>query len=83
MRQIDHLIRAVVEAAEGPTEADLVMELIRPRDIVIGRVPAGREWDVVWQDVRKRCSEMVSEYFRVRLFGLPRIAEFVNQLSDR
>jgi hypothetical protein len=80
--QIDHVIRAVVEAAEGPTEADLVMELIRLRDVVIGRVPAGREWNLVLNDVRRRCSEMVSEYFRVRLFGLPRIAEFVNRLAN-
>lgn len=79
--QIDHVIRAVVIAAEGPTEADLVMELIRLRDVVIGRVPAGREWNLVLNDVRKRCSEMVSEYFRERLFGLPRIAEYVNQLT--
>ena len=83
VQQIDHVIRAVVEAAEGAQEADLVMELIRLRDVVIGRIPAGREWNVILQDVRKRCSEMVSEYFRVRLFGLPRIADYVNKLNGQ
>ncbi|MBI5030072.1 MAG: hypothetical protein HZB51_06060 [Chloroflexi bacterium] len=83
VRQIDHVIRAVVEAAEGPLEADLVMELIRLRDVVIGRLPAGREWSQVMHDVRKRCSEMVSEYFRVRLLGLPRIAEYVEKLRGQ
>ena len=83
VHQIDHVIRAVVEAAEGPQEADLVMELIRLRDVVIGRVPAGSEWNTVLQDVRRQCSEMVSEYFRVRLFGLPRIAEYVEKLSGQ
>lgn len=82
VRQIDHVIRAVVEAAEGPREADLVMELLRLRDGVIGRLPAGQEWDQILDDVRQRCTEMVSEYFRERLLGLPRIAEVVEGLKN-
>lgn len=82
VQQIDHVIRAVVEAAEGPREADLVMELLRLRDGVIGRLPAGQEWDEILGDVRQRCTEMVSEYFRERLLGMPRIAEVVEGLKN-
>jgi hypothetical protein len=82
VQQIDQVIRAVVEAAEGTREADLVMELIRLRDGVIGRLPAGREWDQILGDVRQRCIEMASEYFRERLLGLPRIAEYVESLQN-
>lgn len=82
VQQIDHVIRAVVEAAEGPREADLVMELLRLRDGVIGRLPAGQEWDQILGDVRQRCTEMVSEYFRERLLGMPRIAEVVEGLKN-
>jgi hypothetical protein len=82
VQQIDHVIRAVVEAAEGTREADLVMELLRLRDGVIGRLPAGQQWDQILADVRQRCTEMVSEYFRERLLGLPRIAEYVESLRN-
>ena len=82
VRQLDHVIRTVVSAAGGAATADLVMELIRLRDSVLGRLPADATWDSVLQDSRRRCSEMASEYFRERLFGLPRIVELVERLSD-
>jgi hypothetical protein len=58
------------------------MELLRLRDGVIGRLPAGQEWDQILGDVRQRCTEMVSEYFRERLLGMPRIAEVVEGLKN-
>ncbi len=82
IRQIDNVIRAVVEVTEGPTRPDMVMELIRLRDAVMGRKLEGANWEEVLQDVSKRCSEIVNEYFRVRLFGLPEIEKFVASLKE-
>ncbi len=81
VRQIDHAIRAVAEAIEGTNRADLVMELIRLRDAVIGRTVEGVNWEEVLLDVEKRCNEIVNEYFRVRLFGLAEIETFVASLQ--
>ena len=81
VRQIDLVIRAVVEAAEGPREADLVMALIRLRDHVIGRALTNEEWSQMLDEVTQLCSEMVNEYFRARLLGVPQIASFVERLK--
>jgi len=83
IRQIDHVIRAVAEAVEGPARSDMVMELVRLRDAVLGRKLEGVHWDRVLQDVQKRCSEIVNEYFRTRLFGFPKIEAFVASLKEQ
>lgn len=81
VHQIDRVIRAVVEAAEGPREADLVMALIRLRDHVIGRALTNEEWSQMLDEVTKLCSDMVNEYFRERLLGVPQIATFMENLK--
>ncbi len=81
VHQIDHAIRAVAEATEGSNRPDLVMELIRLRDAVIGRQLEGVSWEEVLLDVEKRCNEIVNEYFRARLFGFPHIKAFVESLK--
>jgi len=80
--QIDRVIRAVVEAAGGLARADVVMELIRLRDQVIGRTREGEQWDEVLADARSKCSGLINEYFRVRLFGLPLIESYIAGLKD-
>jgi len=82
IRQIDRVIRAVVDATEGTTRPDLTMELIRLRDAVMGRKMEGVNWEEVLEDVSKRCSDIVNEYFRERLFGLPEIEAFVAALKE-
>ncbi len=47
-----------------------------------GDVPVFVAWDQIFGDVRQRCTEMVSESFRERLLGLPRIAEVVEGLKN-
>lgn len=79
--QIDLVIRAVVEAAEGPREADLVMALIRLRDHVIGRALTNDEWSQMLEEVTQLCREMVNEYFRERLLGVPQIKSYVEGLK--
>jgi hypothetical protein len=83
VRQIDRAIRAVAEATEGSNRPDLVMELIRLRDVVIGRQMEGAKWEEVLLDVEARCNQIVNEYFRVRLFGFPHIKAFVESLKDQ
>lgn len=83
IRQIDRVIGAVVETTESPARTQMVMELIRLRDVVLGRKLDGVNWDEVLQDVEKRCSEIVNEYFRVRLFGFPHIETFVESLKEK
>jgi hypothetical protein len=61
--------------------ADLVMELIRLRDVVLGRAASHATWAEGLRASRARCSEMVSEYSGSRLFGLPRIAQLVAELN--
>ena len=80
VRQLDLVIWTVVMAG-GAAAADLVMELIRLRDVVLGHAVSGTTWAEGLRASRARCSEMVSEYFRSRLFGLPRIAELVAELN--
>jgi hypothetical protein len=79
--QIDQVIRAVVEASDGPEEVEMVMSLIRLRDEVMGRARPGVVWGEVLGDVRRRCSVLINEFFRSRLLGLPRIASYVEQLT--
>jgi hypothetical protein len=84
VRQLDLVIRTVVMAG-GAAAADLVMELIRLRDVLLGLVLGHATSQATWAEglraSRARCSEMVSEYFRARLFGLPRIAQLVAELN--
>lgn len=80
VRQLDRVVHTVVSAAGGVAVADLVLELIRLRDIVTGRLPDDHAWDGMLAKTRERCMEIVSEYFRVRLLGLPRIVTLVEEL---
>jgi hypothetical protein len=82
LSELDHVIRAVIEAAAGPAEADLVMSLIALRDQVLGRPIEGAAWSEVLGAVRRQCSELVNEFFRVRLLGLPQIERYVAQLQE-
>jgi hypothetical protein len=80
VRQLDLVIWTVVMAG-GAAAADLVMELIRLRDVVLGYATSRATWAEGLRASRARCTEMVSEYFRLRLFGLPRIAQVVAELD--
>ena len=82
IHQIDRVIRAVVDATEGTNRADLTMQLISLRDAVMGRQLKGANWEQVLADVNQRCSDIVNEYFRARLFGLPEIETLVMSLKE-
>ena len=52
------------------------------RDTVLDRRTRDADWIARLHNCRGKCGEMASEYFRARLFGLPRIVELVEQLRD-
>lgn len=81
IQQIDEIIRAVIVAAEGPAEVELVMALIHLRDHVMGRAGMASDWGEVLQRLRQQCSALINEFFRVRLLGLPQIASYVASLT--
>jgi hypothetical protein len=76
-RQIDRVLENVAAALDGPDEAELVQALGQLRDQLIAGRPAGTNWEADLQRVQARCRTLVNEYFRLRLFGLPQIADFV------
>jgi hypothetical protein len=82
LAQIDGVAEQVKHATEGHDEARILGELARLRNDVL-REPPGADWDDLLQEVRKRCAEIVNDYFRVKLFGYEGIKEFVEGLKAR
>lgn len=82
LKQIELVARQVKDATEGKDEARILAELERLRSDVLSE-PPGADWDAILQEVRKRCAEIVNEFFRTRLFGLATIREFVEGLKGK
>lgn len=80
LNQIDLVAREVKNATEGQDEARILAELARLRNDVL-REPPGSDWDEILAEVRKRCAEIVNDFFRTKLFGYGAIKEFVEGLK--
>jgi hypothetical protein len=80
-KQIDRVLQNVEAALDGPAEAELASALIQLRDQLQDGRPVDAGWETELHNVQARCRTLVNEYFRVRLFGLPQIAEFVAHLA--
>jgi len=83
VQQTDALIRDVVECCEGPLETEIVMALIRLRDGITGRVELGESWDTLIADSRTKVEQLVNEFFKVKLLGIPEVREFLDSLGDQ
>jgi hypothetical protein len=81
VQQTDELIRNVVEICEGPLETEIVMALIRLRDDITGRVDLGEDWDTLIADSRAKTEQLVNEFFKVKLLGIPEAQEFLDSLE--
>jgi len=81
VQQTDELIRNVVEVCEGPLETEIVMALIRLRDDITGRVDLGEDWDTLIADSRAKTEQLVNEFFKVKLLGIPEVQEFLEGLD--
>ncbi|MFN2188021.1 MAG: hypothetical protein ACK2T3_04605 [Candidatus Promineifilaceae bacterium] len=80
-QQIDDLIRDVTSAAEGPTEVDLVMSLLKVRDDITGRKPLGAEWEATLRAMQAEIGGLVNDYFEERLRALPEVEEYMEMLA--
>ena len=81
VKQLDSVIDAVDQCTEGAAEAALLADLRQLRRIVAEDLPPGELWAEMLPQISARCSALVSEYFRVRLMGLPRIATLIDSLK--
>jgi hypothetical protein len=81
LRQIDELIRNVVDTCEGPMETEIVMALIRLRDDVSGRIDLGADWSPLIADSRGKVEGLVNQYFEEKVMGIPDAAHFIAQLD--
>jgi hypothetical protein len=79
-QQIDDLIRDVTSAAEGPTEVDLVMSLIRIRDDVTGRKTLGSGWESTLREMQADIGGLVNKYFEERLRAIPQVNAYIDML---
>jgi hypothetical protein len=83
VQQTDKLMRDVMETCEGPEESEIVMALIRLRDDITDRVDLGEEgWEALIEDSRARVEELVNEFFKAKLLGIPEVPEFLDSLGD-
>jgi len=80
--EIDELIRAVIESAEGPKESEIVMALLKLRDVVAGRLATGPDWVAALDLSRTDVAALVNEYFREKLYGIPQVAEFLAEFEN-
>ena len=81
VQQTDGLIRDVVECCEGPLEVEIVMALIRLRDDITGLVELGEDWGALIADSRAKVEQLVNEFFKAKLLGIPEVREFLDSLE--
>jgi hypothetical protein len=83
VRQTDELIHNVVGVCEGPLETEIVMALIRLRDDITGRVDLGDDWDTLIVKSRAETEQLVNEFFKAKLLGIPEAREFLDSLEEQ
>jgi hypothetical protein len=83
VQQTDALIRDVVTTCEGPLEVEVVMALIRLRDDITGLVDLGEHWSTLVADSRAKVEQLVNEFFKAKLLGIPEAREFLDALDQK
>ena len=83
VQQTDELIKNVIETTEGPQETQVVMALIKLRDDITGRADLGDGWATLVADSRAKVEEMVNQFFRAKLLGIPEVQEFLDSLEGQ
>ncbi len=82
VQQTGELIRNVVACCEGPHETDIVMALIRLRDDITGWSDLGDERDALIGDSRAKLEQLVNEFFKAKLLGIPEVEEFLDTVEQ-
>ena len=82
VQQTDELIRDVMETTEGPLESEIVMALIRMRDDLTGRQDLGEGLGELIDESRAKVEDLVNEFFKTKLMGIPEVKEFIDSLEE-
>jgi hypothetical protein len=81
MRQLDVVAHAIEEVTEGEEEASLLADLEQLRQAALTDGKSGESWPKILAEVRDRCAEIVSEFFRVRLMGYEPVRTYLESLE--
>lgn len=82
IRQVDELMRQVIEVTEGPAEAEIVMALLRLRDDISGLKSLGEEWAALVKSSEENVTRLVNEWFASRLLGMEEIKAYIEALQE-
>jgi hypothetical protein len=83
VQQSDELIRDVMETTEGPLESEIVMALIQMRDDLTGRKDLGEGLGELIDESREKVEELVNQFFKAKLMGIPEVKEFIDSLEGK
>lgn len=80
-RQVDDIIHDISAVAEGPSETQLIMSLLRVRDDITGLRDLGGAWEETLYGMQDSIMELVNAYFEKRLRGIPELDTYLNSLA--
>ncbi len=80
LTQVDSLVVAIIRALEGDEEAEIVLQLLRLRDVLV-RKKSGEEVTVEAEAARQRLINIVNNFFYERLTAVPRIREYMDGMQ--
>jgi len=80
--QFDRLILLVVDALEGDRESEIVRLLMRLRG-VLQELPTGQGLSTQAEAARSEVINIVNNFFREKLIGMPVIKEYMEELAKK
>jgi hypothetical protein len=81
LRQIEVVAGAIADATDGVQERELLAQLERLRDEAEAEGRREGDWAAVLAEVRARCAEIVSEFFREQLYAHDRVRMFLDEVG--
>jgi hypothetical protein len=82
LRQIEVVAGAIADATDGIQERELLAQLERLRDEAEAEGRREGDWAGVLAEVRARCAEIVSEFFREQLYAHDRVRTFLDEVGQ-
>jgi hypothetical protein len=83
LRHLEHVRQAVATALDGPDEVALLNSLSALADSIPTQPADGPTWTAALRECQQQCRALVNDYFRARLYGLPRIAAYLDGLAEK